>query len=343
MSVDFVAIDFETANAFRGSPCAVGLVKVRDLQVVDEWQSLIRPPARVSAFDYRNVRIHGIRPADVADAPSVGQAIAEIEAFAGDLPLVAHNAAFDMGVLRAAAEAEGVPLQPHMYACTVQMSRRHFTLPSHSLPFSAEAAGAPMTVHHDALHDARACAAVAVAVLSAAEGPDFKARVVSAGVPLSSLRRYSPEEGLSDQTVDAIERMGSLAGEWVDRPATDDDVRRLDPVSPSPQADPSNSLYGLTVLFTGELGLNRAEAWQRAADCGAQPVAMLTASTDLLVVGGGFEARHLTDGQGFRSSVLDKVVRLQSRGMPITIATEAEFMQSVGGSWPPAPGTAIRD
>jgi DNA polymerase-3 subunit epsilon len=41
MSLDFTAIDFETANSYRGSPCSVGLVKVRDGQIVDESFTLI--------------------------------------------------------------------------------------------------------------------------------------------------------------------------------------------------------------------------------------------------------------------------------------------------------------
>ena len=51
MAVDFVAIDFETANGFRGSACAVGLVRVRDGAVVDTYASLLQPPAGFDHFD----------------------------------------------------------------------------------------------------------------------------------------------------------------------------------------------------------------------------------------------------------------------------------------------------
>ena len=36
MGVDFTSIDFETANGFRGSPCSVGLSKVRGGRIVEE-------------------------------------------------------------------------------------------------------------------------------------------------------------------------------------------------------------------------------------------------------------------------------------------------------------------
>jgi DNA polymerase III epsilon subunit-like protein len=51
MTLDFTAIDFETANSYRGSPCSVGLVKVRDGQIVDESFTLIHPPVRFDHFD----------------------------------------------------------------------------------------------------------------------------------------------------------------------------------------------------------------------------------------------------------------------------------------------------
>ena len=59
VGLDFTAIDFETANGFRGSPCAVGLTKVRGGVVVEEASWLMRPPQNHDRFDHHNVRIHG--------------------------------------------------------------------------------------------------------------------------------------------------------------------------------------------------------------------------------------------------------------------------------------------
>ncbi|PPE86325.1 DNA polymerase III subunit epsilon, partial [Streptococcus agalactiae] len=49
--LDFTAIDFETANGFRGSQCAVGAVRVRDGVMVDRAEWLIRPPVGFDRFD----------------------------------------------------------------------------------------------------------------------------------------------------------------------------------------------------------------------------------------------------------------------------------------------------
>jgi hypothetical protein len=60
--LDYTALDFETANAYRGSPCAVGLVRVRDGRPVDEQRWLIHPPAKVDYFDGLGFRSSKKRP-----------------------------------------------------------------------------------------------------------------------------------------------------------------------------------------------------------------------------------------------------------------------------------------
>ena len=89
--LDFTAIDFETANGFRGSPCAVGAVRVRDGVMVDRAEWLIRPPVGFDRFDPRNVRIHGITEDRVLDAPRFAHVYDELADFVGTDVLAAHN------------------------------------------------------------------------------------------------------------------------------------------------------------------------------------------------------------------------------------------------------------
>ena len=102
--LDFTAIDFETANGFRGSPCAVGAVRVRDGVMVDRAEWLIRPPVGFDRFDPRNVRIHGITEDRVLDAPRFAQVYDELADFVGTDVLAAHNAGFDVGVIESGLE-----------------------------------------------------------------------------------------------------------------------------------------------------------------------------------------------------------------------------------------------
>ena len=67
MTRPWVAIDFETANELRSSPCALGLAVVDDGRVIEERSWLIKPPE--VRFSWRNTRVHGISAEDVEDAP----------------------------------------------------------------------------------------------------------------------------------------------------------------------------------------------------------------------------------------------------------------------------------
>lgn len=162
MPLDFTAIDFETANNSAASACSVGMVKVRDGRVVDTAYWLIRPPHGHDEFLEWNVRIHGIMAVDVADALLWSEQLPDLQAFAENDHLVAHNAGFDMGVIAAACAASFVPTPTFDYLCSLQVARRTYHLDSYRLPVAAMAAGFEDFEHHNAAADAAACAAIVV-------------------------------------------------------------------------------------------------------------------------------------------------------------------------------------
>ncbi|GAA3761320.1 3'-5' exonuclease [Microbacterium kribbense] len=162
MPLDFTAIDFETANSSSASACAVGLVRVRAGRVVAHAGWLIRPPAGHDRFFDVNIGIHGIHPEDVAGAKGWSAQLDDIAAFAGADVLVAHNAGFDMAVLRRACQATGDICPPYRYLCTLQLARRAYALPSYRLPVAAAEAGFGDFAHHEATADAEACAHIVI-------------------------------------------------------------------------------------------------------------------------------------------------------------------------------------
>ncbi|MDO5751870.1 exonuclease domain-containing protein [Arthrobacter sp.] len=332
MALDFTAIDFETANGFRGSPCSVGLTKVRGGVVVDEGYWLMRPPEGHDHFDSRNITIHGITPDDVSTAPRFKDVFPEVHNFIGTDALVAHNAAFDIGVIRSAAEVSHMPSPSFDYACTVILSRRNYALPSYSLPFVAEAAGVPLLNHHDATEDARACAGIMVDI--AAKHGSGSVREVFGAMKLAMphVDAYDPSrDGLSKATRSALQKMAELkAGIAAGTARTGRSswsTEGPNPV-PNPLADALHPLYGQTVVFTGDLGLGRPEAKVRAAGHGAQCASSVTLKTTVLVVGSGFTASDLRSGR--LTSKAHRVLELQRRGQGIEVLSEGEFMQMVG-------------
>ena len=158
-----VAIDFETANERRDSACAVGLAWIEGGRVVRRESRLIRPPQM--RFSPGNIRIHGILPADVRDAPNCAEVMAEfLPDLSGGL-MLAHNAGFDMGVLAASLAAWGETVPELAGFCTLQIARRIFPDPAgHGLAKVAGRLGIRFE-HHDAAEDAYACAEIALAAL----------------------------------------------------------------------------------------------------------------------------------------------------------------------------------
>lgn len=157
---DWVAIDFETATSSRASACALAVVVVRDAEIVARRSWLIRPPA--NAYSFHNTRVHGMSARHTASAPPFAEVWPEIAPHLDRGLVLAHNAAFDMGVLRAELDAIGVEHPALDYLCTVALARRHYThLGSHRLPVVADRCGVPL-VHHDPASDAQAAAMIAL-------------------------------------------------------------------------------------------------------------------------------------------------------------------------------------
>lgn len=162
MGLSFTSIDFETANGSPSSPCAVGLVKVSEGKIIDTYQSLIQPPYPHDWFEPVNIKVHGITPADVIDAPSWEIALEEMLAFISGDTLIAHNAGFDMGVLLASIQTIDAEVPDLMYGCSLVMARKTYNLESYRLNQVAYAIGHEEFDHHDALADSDACARIVI-------------------------------------------------------------------------------------------------------------------------------------------------------------------------------------
>ena len=162
MPLDFTAIDFETANGSPASPCAVGLIRVRDSKPVETLELLFRPPVPHDWFSEGNMRVHGITPEMVQNAPSYSEVINQMLEFIDEDLLVAHNASFDMGVLVASAKAINQELPKLRYGCSLRIARKTYNLESYRLNAVAYAIGHEDFEHHNALADSDACARIVI-------------------------------------------------------------------------------------------------------------------------------------------------------------------------------------
>ena len=153
---DFIAIDFETAIYARSSAISIGLIKYRNYQSVDSYYSLIRPPELYIRPDFTD--IHGLTVDDVKDAPDFKELWDNgISGFMEGVPLAAHNASFDMGVLNAVLEWYEIPIPKLPYFCTCNLARKTWPgLESYALSALAKHFGIVYNAHN-ALGDAEAC------------------------------------------------------------------------------------------------------------------------------------------------------------------------------------------
>jgi DNA polymerase-3 subunit epsilon len=192
--LDFTAIDFETANSSSASACAVGLARVRDGEVVATAAWLIKPPPGHDRFFEFNTGIHGICAEDVAYALTWSDQLRDLVEFMGDDILVAHNAGFDMSVLRRACDATGDMCPPYRYFCSLQLARKVYQLPSYRLPFVAAEAGYGGFAHHDALADALACAHIVIDAARREGAGDLEALSAATSVRISHTRAADAAE-----------------------------------------------------------------------------------------------------------------------------------------------------
>jgi DNA polymerase-3 subunit epsilon len=167
---EFVVFDLETTglSAQTSRICELGAVRVRALELVDRYQSLVDPgvplPEPVA-------RLTGLQERDLRGAPQVGTVVGRFLSFAADAQLVAHNAAFDQRFLeRQLGRRESRRLaEPPL--CTAALARRLLAgrLRRVSLSSLAHFFGVPTAPCHRALPDAEATAEVLVHLVELAQ------------------------------------------------------------------------------------------------------------------------------------------------------------------------------
>jgi DNA polymerase-3 subunit epsilon len=100
----------------------------------------------------------------VLNAPTFSGAVEDLHQFLSEGVLVAHNAKFDFGFLRAEFARMGIEFKRPVF-CTVVESRRTFPgLPSYGLANLTQHFGIPLTRHHRAMADAEAAAGILVRI-----------------------------------------------------------------------------------------------------------------------------------------------------------------------------------
>jgi DNA polymerase-3 subunit epsilon len=328
----FVAIDFETANNRADSACQLAAVVVRDGEIEAERSWLIRPPRMY--FSPRNISIHGIRPSDVEFAPTMQSVWSELQPQLEGEVIIAHNARFDLGVLVSSLAAFDVACPDLEFNCTRSLARGAW--PGRS-GYGLKPLGSWLGIsfkHHDALEDARCCAAIAMAVAKTCE----QSELVAVEKALS-IRRGHYRQGLITSPR-SMRTKRTDAGEGWGRASADRWGFPLKGASAKAGVDPHIVMSasagvlpfsGRKFVFLGPLrGLSILETIQLAERLGATCQAAITAETNYVVACGS----SLEDaGQIVCNSLAsdNNPTSNQSNSQGIRLLSERQFLALIPG------------
>jgi DNA polymerase-3 subunit epsilon len=292
MSLDFVSIDFETANFARGSVCAVGVTNVVDGEIVSTESWFVMPP---TGLDFTNTYIHGIGAAHVADAPSWEWTLERLTTIADGRPLVAYSP-FDKGVYNAANKLTGLAPVGLIFLDALALVRVHVELDGYRLSRVAKHFELPDFVHHEAGADSLACAQITLRI--AAE---------RGATSVTDLWKGASRPKVSGTRIRSYQKAADLPQARAD-------------------ADPGHPLFGEVVCFSGDLDAHTRSAAQGiVTSFGATVSSGVTKKTSLVVMG-GFDPATLRAGASLSTKVL-RAMDLAVAGQSIEVITEETFLE----------------
>lgn len=342
--MDFVAIDFETANEQSSSACQLGAVVVRGGEEVASHCWWIRP--RPMRFSSHNIAVHGIRPSQVSNEAEFGDLWSEIWEVLCNQVLVAHNAGFDMGVLRACLQQHRLPIPDIQFTCTRAIARQAW--PNHS-GFGLRAIADRLGIcfrHHDALEDARACAQILIeagrkwgepsldALESRLRVSRGRAGEWGCGGPRqldrrnqgSGWTRASYSRGYQGGGV-VYQRRLKLSG---DAAANSVGATKEQLLEWTKKATENHCYAGQSVVFTGQLTrMERTDAEHLTRAAGGRVCSSVSRQTRVVVVGQP-DARTLRAGRTI-STKEERAKQLKAEGCDIVVLTEEAWFERLVG------------
>lgn len=297
-SLNFTAVDVETANEQYDSLCSIGIVRIEKGAVVEERSYRIRPKElRVAVI---NSQVHKLTEEDLKNEPEIADIWEHMQSLLANRILVAHNASFDIEVLQRSLRGYGLEF-PHMrYLCSLKLAAEAFPgLPSYRLKDLASSFGIDLN-HHHALSDARVSAAITLLAL-----PKINLRVLDfRSAELTARLEFVASEERKDPWTE-------LFG------AKDFDSRLLKP--DLNVANKDNPFYNKRVVFTGDLdGMERAVAAQLIQALGADINTAISKRTNIVIL-----------GRAPGPAKMKKVKALLGEGHEIRLMEEEEFLRLV--------------
>ncbi|TGB04620.1 exonuclease domain-containing protein [Halobacillus salinus] len=303
--MNFIALDFETANNSRGSVCSIGMVEYENGQLKREYYRLVKP--KRNYFAPINVQIHGIQREDVEDAYEFHELWeSEIKEMVEGKLIIAHNAKFDMAVLRAVLSDYGLPFPMIAYNCTVNISKKTWRLPKYNLKAVSDHLGIKLN-HHQALDDARAAALIFIEA----------ARELGASTAKELVDKSQTANGMMYEN--GYEPARKNAPKRSKKPQGTDMI--------AAHSDPEHPFNGASFVLTGRLkGMNRQAAVERIQQKGGHVQTNVEATTNYVILG---EKTYHNYRNGSKTVKIEQAENLLAQGHSIELVPEEQFISQL--------------
>ena len=296
--LNFTAIDFEIANEQWDSLCSIGIVKVTKGRIEEEINYIVRPKElRVTVI---NQQIHKLSEADLVNQPELTSIWDKIDNYFDQRLLIAHNAAFDIEVLRQTLRTYNLRHPNFKYLCSQKLAQETFTdLSNYRLSDVAKYLGLSLN-HHNALSDAKVTAEIAIRSIPKLRQSDLN---------------FNHEELTANIEKIASEDKSDVWSNLFGDKKIDSDL--LKPNLNVENKD--NVFFNEKVVFTGDLvSIDRQDAAEKIQKMGADINVSVSKKTNIVIV-----------GQGAGPSKMKKIEELKSQGFNIRLIYEDEFLKLI--------------
>jgi DNA polymerase-3 subunit epsilon len=298
--LNFTAIDIETANEQRNSICSIGYVTVKNGIIAEKKNTIVKP--KEMRFTNVNKRIHGICEIDVLNSQEFDVVWEHLSSILCDQILLAHNADFDMDVLKQTLNAYGLNKPSNKFICTQKLAQEVFPdLKNYRLVDVAGYLGLNL-IHHNSISDATIAAEIGIK-----------------GIPFFNKKLYSFNY---DELTHCIVKKNSAEHksnylEGFDEKKIDSGLLKPNLVN----VNPDNLFYNKKVVFTGDMQeISRQDAASKIQSLGADINTSISKKTQIVIV-----------GNGAGPSKMKKIEELKSSGYNIRLVYEKEFISLIDG------------
>ena len=265
-----IALDTETPTTNNDDICELGIAVIENGEIVETRDWLIRPFGNV--YYQKNIDVHGIKPEDTEKSPDFGEMYHELQSYFAECDaIVAHNAAFDMNVIKKTMKRFDIQAPSLYYMCSRDIGRTCYCgESSYTLEHLCNINQIDLGIHHRADYDALSCAKLFLCEMNKLN---------------CSLQQMIASFGHNWDDIDLTGFIPSMPMKSIRRiqsEITKDFLEELECIECENQNTP---FFSKTICFTGDIGCDKRDVSRLVAKCGGSIHTSVTTKLDILVVG----------------------------------------------------------